>query len=63
VRGIRRIGLLLLCGEGRRGKRTEEGQREVVVVMDVFRVGDAFWSIQSFQFEEVGEGTYCNAKA
>jgi hypothetical protein len=42
VRGIRRIGLLLLCGEARRGKRKEGGQTGVVVVMAVFRVGDAF---------------------
>lgn len=41
---IRQIGPLLRYVVEKRGKRREVGQREVVVVMVLFRVGDAFMS-------------------
>jgi hypothetical protein len=45
VRVIQRIGPLLLYVAMKRGKRMEGGQRGVVVVTAVFRVGDAFLSV------------------
>jgi len=55
VHGIRRIGLLPRYGGGRRDKRMEGGQRGVVVVVDVFCVGDALVVSLLFVLDEGGD--------
>jgi hypothetical protein len=50
VRGIRRIGLLLLYVAMKRGKRMEGGPRGVVVVVVGFCVGDACSSVHHVSY-------------